>query len=323
MKLRFIISKLANFFFFIDNLSEWNIYYRKRYNEEWIKQFGKLTRQEKIALKHFRLIMQKYERTNTPKKIRSCFYQKSDNIEVSFKKITKLLNKKEVNILKNSLDVFQPRFEKIWNESQTILSQNQRVALSAYKKMNKKINLAYSKLENFFGDKLNRKYLCNVFFIMSPSRGGKAIRRDVVSIETEKLDPKDKYHLTRLWFSIMHELTHVRFENKRYKNWLKKFLKRKIASESKLIGGYEAKEVLREIITDLTKVALFHLLKKEDKIKAKNYKYRKDSKISDLSSLEKLTRQELGSTIQKYFLTKRKIDINFLEKCWKLIEKYS
>ncbi|OGI88527.1 hypothetical protein A2995_00015 [Candidatus Nomurabacteria bacterium RIFCSPLOWO2_01_FULL_33_24] len=324
MKLRFIVSKTANFFFFIDNLSEWNIYYRKKYNEEWIRQLGELTRQEKIALKNFRLIMQKYEKIGIPKKIRRCFYQKSDDMKASFRKIAKLLSKKEVNILKNSFNIFQPRFERMWNEYLIVLNQNQELMSFTYRKLNKKINLAYSKLENFYGDKSTQKYLCSVFLIISPNRGGKAIEKDVISIETEKLDPKDEYRFTRLWFSIMHELAHARFENKKYKNWLNKFLEKKIILKSELTKKHNAREILREVITDLTKVALYHLLKKEDRIKLETYKYKKDSeKVSDLSSLEKLIRQELNSTIKNYFSTKRKIDTDFLEKCWNLVERYS
>jgi len=117
----------------------------------------------------------------------------------------------------------------------------------------------------------------------------------------------------------MHELAHARFENKKYKNWLNKFLEKKIILKSELTKKHNAREILREVITDLTKVALYHLLKKLE-----TYKYKKDSeKVSDLSSLEKLIRQELNSTIKNYFSTKRKIDTDFLEKCWNLVERYS
>ncbi len=324
MKLKFIVSKTANFFFFIDNLSEWNIYYRKKYNEEWIRQFGKLTKQEKKALRNFRLMMQKHQKTNVPKKLRNCFYQKPDDIKFAFNRTTKLLNKKEVSVLENSFNILQPRFEKVWDRYLTVLLHNKNVASLAYRKLENKLNLTYSKLENFYGNKSAKRYLCNVFFIISPNRGGKAIRKNVVSIEAEMLDPKDKYQFIRLWFSIMHELAHARFENKKYKNWLKKFLKNKKIPKSKLIKEHNAKEILREIITDLTKVALYNILKKEDKIKLGIHKHIKNiKKVSDLSSLEKLTRCELGPTIERYFLIKRKIDIDFLERCWGLIEKYS
>jgi len=99
---------------------------------------------------------------------------------------------------------------------------------------------------------------------------------------------------------------------------------KKIILKSELTKKHNAREILREVITDLTKVALYHLLKKEDRIKLETYKYKKDSeKVSDLSSLEKLIRQELNSTIKNYFSTKRKIDTDFLEKCWNLVERYS
>ena len=319
-----MVSKSANFFFFVDNFSEWNIYYRKRYNEEWIKRFGKLTKKEKVALKNYRLIMQKYEKFGIPKKIRRCFYQKSDNIKVSFKKIHKILNKDEVNTLENSFNILQLRFEKMWEENEMVLNQNKKAASLAYKKLSKKIGLIYFNLKSFYGDKSSKTYLFNIYLIISPSRGGKAIDKNIISIETGNLDLKKKNQFIEICFSIMHELAHARFENKKYKNWVKKFIENKNIPKSELMKERSAREVLREIITDLTKVALHSLLKKEDFKKINNYEYKKDlKKISDLGSLEKLIRQELSSTIERYFLTQKKIDIDFLEKCWNLIEKYS
>lgn len=320
MNLEFKVSKPANFFFFIDSLSEWNTYYRKKYNEKWIKEFGELTSEEKKALKNFRLIMQKYEKTGVSKKIRRCFYQKSNSIQVSFSKITKLLNNKEMRNFKKSFDILKPRFEKIWDKYLLVVNFNKELASSSYKNINKEIDLAYSKLKSFYGDKTLEKYTCTVFLIISSNRGGKAIRRNTISIEAEKLNPNDKYRFARLWFSIMHELAHARFENKKYKNWLKKFVEKKTPLKSNLIENRSAREIIREVITDLTKVALYHILDNEGKKKIENITDTR--KVLDLSTLEIQIRKELRPTIEKYFQVKKKIDIDFLEKCWDLIEKY-
>jgi len=321
MNLEFKVSKPANFFFFIDSFSEWNIYYRKKYNDEWIKQFGKLTNKEKIALENFKVIMQNHEKTGISKKIRRCFYQKSEYIKISFKKLEKILNSKEIEMVKETFNILQPRFEKIWNSNLSIINYNKEILSSGYKKIYKEINSAYSKLESFYGDESKKVYLCNVYLIISPNRGGKAIRRSSISIETEKLDPKDKYLFARLWFSIMHEMVHARFENKKYKNWLKKFIEKKTLKKSELMKNRSPKEVLREVITDLTKVALYHILDKEGRIKIERIRNKKE--VLDLNTMEILIRKELGPFIKKYFINKKKIDNDFLERCWKLIEKYS
>jgi len=315
MDLKFKISKIANFFFFIDNLSEWNAYCRKKYNDEWIKRYGELTSTENTALKNYRVIMKK---NGTTKKFRAYFYQNnSDNIKIPFKKISNLFNKKETKIIINSFNVLQPRFEKMWGEQINLLEYNEKLITSSYKKVYEKINLAYSKLSDFYGDKSIKKYLCYVFLIISPNRGGKSISRNIISIETEKLDPKDKYRFSRLWFSVMHELTHSRFENKKYKNWLKRFVENKIIPQSELMKKRNPREVLREVITDLTKIALYHLLNKEGKIKIENDKLPQSLKdITDLDSMERIIRKELRSTMEGYLLSKRKIDKEFLEKCW-------
>ena len=324
MRLEFKISKTANFFFFVDNLSEWNMYYRKKYNEEWLQKFGKLTDTEKIALKNYAKIMQRYEKRGIAKKIRRCFYKKNDNISESFRRVSKLIKNNELTILKNSYKIIEPRFEKMWNENLNVIEYNKKLLSSAYKKVAKELNFAYKKLENFYGDKTKNDYLCNVFLIISPNRGGKALRRDAISIETEKLDQNNSYRFARVWFSIMHELTHARFENKKYKNWLKNFIENETLSNRTKITNRNAKEVLREVITDLTKVALYHILDKDGILKIEgNIIVNKKGKTDDLNSLERVLRKELRQNIECYFSTKRKIDTDFLKKCWELIIKYS
>jgi hypothetical protein len=54
MKFKFKISKLANQFFFISNLSEWHFSCRQFYNQEWLKQTEPLTDNEKQILKEFK-----------------------------------------------------------------------------------------------------------------------------------------------------------------------------------------------------------------------------------------------------------------------------
>jgi len=54
MKFRFIISKWGNFYFFIQNLSEWHFSCRKKYNALWQKELGSLSLEEKQTLKVFK-----------------------------------------------------------------------------------------------------------------------------------------------------------------------------------------------------------------------------------------------------------------------------
>jgi len=56
MKFKFIISKWGNFYFFVQNLSEWHFSCRKNYNVLWQKELGILSPKEKKALKVFKKI---------------------------------------------------------------------------------------------------------------------------------------------------------------------------------------------------------------------------------------------------------------------------
>ena len=60
MKFRFLISKQANFYFFVSNLSEWHFSCGKDYNILWKKELGQFSPKEKDALKRFKEIRLKY-----------------------------------------------------------------------------------------------------------------------------------------------------------------------------------------------------------------------------------------------------------------------
>jgi len=60
MKFSIIINKSANFYFFIQNLSEWHFSNRKDYNVLWRKELGQFSSQEENALKQLKEIHSRY-----------------------------------------------------------------------------------------------------------------------------------------------------------------------------------------------------------------------------------------------------------------------
>jgi DNA-directed RNA polymerase subunit F len=327
MKFNFIVSKSANFFFFVDNISEWNIYCRKSYNKEWIKQFGKLNLEEKKVLKDFKILMQKYESDGVYKNIRNIFYEKQNDIEQILKKLEKTIKKEELNLIEKTFNIFSPRFEKIWKIYESMLFNTVRDVLKDYKGISRKLDFIYFNLSNFYGVDHKKEYLCTVFFIICPikkQQGGKMINEEKIAIEYNELNSKNRNQIKNLWFLIFHELIHARFENKKYKNWLNGFIKKQTIPQSKLFKIFKEKMVLREMITGLATVAVYPLFNEEDKIKVnKKFKIQIiNFKINDLNILKQWTRQKLGSTIKDYFFSHKKIDNNFLRICWDLIENY-
>jgi len=61
MRFKFIIKKWANFYFFVQNLSEWHPRAVKHYNLFWKKRLGKFSLKEEKALRSFKKIRKNYE----------------------------------------------------------------------------------------------------------------------------------------------------------------------------------------------------------------------------------------------------------------------
>lgn len=114
MKFNFTVSKLANNFFFISNLSEWHFSCRRDYNEEWLRNYP-LSSQEKKALLSFKKLIKKYcFNTNNKKEkyLGNIFYHYRDN--QVWIKLKKTLSKSEYKIILNTFEIFSPRFEQMW-----------------------------------------------------------------------------------------------------------------------------------------------------------------------------------------------------------------
>lgn len=60
MRFDIVINKLASFYFFIQNLSEWHFSNRKNYNVLWRKELGQFSKEEEDALKKFKEIHLRY-----------------------------------------------------------------------------------------------------------------------------------------------------------------------------------------------------------------------------------------------------------------------
>jgi len=346
MKLQFKISKLANQFFFVDNLSEWNIYCRRNYNKEWLNRFGKLTKKEKVALKNYRLLMRKYREENLYKKIRNIFYSGryvryieryahyNDGLEKNNgelrKKIKKLILIKSADILFDSISTFYPKFQTVWKKYQPTLSYNKKIILKNYKDTKNALNSIFYRLASFYGKEIAKQDL-DVYLIISPVKnyqGGKAIDKNKISIELNKLDYENKNQLIAFWFLVVHETIHAIFENQEYKKWIKQFIKQQspLGSKSKIVKKLGAKEVLREIITATATTAADLLLIKitKEKIDWQKIlkKQLKTSSLDDLNTLRRWAVYDLRETINKYLNNKRKIDKPFLKKCWTLNDNY-
>jgi len=225
MQFKFVVSKLANFYFFIANLSEWHFSCRKDYNEEWMKIIGKLTPREKILLEKFRKISQKYNFSSPylqkTKYLGKYFYLLPQNI--CWQQLKKCVTASEFETIRETFDIFRPKFEKIWRKSQT---QGLKTFKQELRK-NKWQNL-FQDLEMFLG---KGPEILNVIIVFSPLKGNGVTAAGNAMLGYQNLIlelPALKKNSWELNYSICilaHEVAHVLFEKNNGRKLIRDALK--------------------------------------------------------------------------------------------------
>lgn len=214
MKFEFKNSKLANQFFFISNLSEWHFSCRKDYNQEWLKQTGSLTEYEKQILGEFKKIINKYG-FNRDKNWKTVylgqyFYYYSE--KKAWQKLEKAVKRKEFNIIYKNFQIFQNRFNKIWDKKEL----TKRVkALYRVLKL-KTYQIFFNELFNFFGNKqLPQKF--TIIAVFSPLKGEGVTAAGSANLDNRHIIfeiPKLKNKSWEFEYSIgilAHEISHIFF----------------------------------------------------------------------------------------------------------------
>ncbi len=115
MKLKFVTTKLANHFFYISILTNWNnALFRKETQNEWNDMLGPLNKVEKTAIDNVAKILIKYQK-NREKWLQNIFYFFEDEISI-WKWIRNNYTASEHNDLKKAFEVTQAKFNKLWQK---------------------------------------------------------------------------------------------------------------------------------------------------------------------------------------------------------------
>lgn len=207
MKFKFIIKKWANFYFFVQNLSEWHFSNRKSYNQYWKGKLGPLSKEEKKALKKIKQIHSKYGFGGQYPYLGRFFYLRKN----PWKTLEKQLAKRELIALKNIFSVFQPKFEILWKKDLPLLKKWKK---KLQKEVNKKslitpINNTLSALYNT--PPLNKDFRAYLLFSTPTGLGGTANlkKNQAITLDLSKYPLKKiNIAMAMLW----HEMTHAYFE---------------------------------------------------------------------------------------------------------------
>ncbi|MDD2677883.1 MAG: hypothetical protein PHN95_00475 [Candidatus Pacebacteria bacterium] len=296
MKFKFIISKWGNFYFFVQNLSEWHFSCRKNYNVLWQKELGILSPKEKKALKVFKKI-----RSNFPSG-KTFFEQAFFTKKNPWNDIKKNLPTQHYEAIKNTFLVLNDKFEKLYKEDYPSLKfwqenlKKTNDKKSPFKDITEILCLLY---KNY---RITKKTI-NVYLLFSSTdqRGGGAnIDEKSISIEISRQPlTAINYIIGIIW----HETIHLCFEKEYFLPLVQK----------KFPGDWDTIFFIKE----MTVISLFP----KGLLANKFLKVNKNKKESLHLKLPIKYNEWLLSITNSYIKKRKHFDENYIEKLYTIISK--
>lgn len=217
MKFRFIISKQANFYFFVSNLSEWHFSCEKDYNILWQKELGKFSSEEIEALKKFKVIRAKYHSG------KSLFERAFFTNKTPFLKLKKSLPANEYKVIEEVFKTMEKKFDSLYKKEFSLLKMwGKELDIKANNKILS--NSIVKTLQNLFktAPKINK---INVYLLLSSNDqtgGGANIDNKSLSLEISRYPIEYINHAQSI---IWHEVIHLLFQNEYFNPKLMEILK--------------------------------------------------------------------------------------------------
>lgn len=203
MEFKTIISKQANFYFFVQNLSEWHFSNRKQYNIFWEKELGGFSEGERGAIKLFKEVHLKYPFENSY--LGRYFFTEKNSWDV----LSKELPKKDFEEIRNIFSLLEEKFEALYKRNLPLLKKWQDILNKGLNNENiGTINDTLSKLYNT--EPLDKDI--DIFLLFSTGKNsgnGSTTNNKSINVEISQCPFDQKNHITGI---IWHELTHLYFE---------------------------------------------------------------------------------------------------------------
>jgi len=247
---RFKVSRLANFFFFISNLSEWHFSCRPNYNTDWLKHSGKLTIKEKKALNEFKKIMNDYGffyKNREYKYLGQVFFLNEEN-EV-WDKLKDFVTEKEFIKIKEIFELFNPRFKKVWDKEKLIIWQKKLNRILRSKSSSE----LFEDLKIILGPPQRFKNkITTVHLLFSPSdnspAGGANLGETNLTLEVP-IYKITKWNMEFAVSILAHELAHIYLKNSKILGIIKSRVRKfKKASLNHIIPQRPIFEYVSEIL---------------------------------------------------------------------------
>jgi hypothetical protein len=209
MEFKIIINKWANFYFFIQNLSEWHFSYRKEYNLAWRNELSIHSSEEETALQNFKKIRSNYGSSKT-------FFEQSFFVfKYPLKKIKKYLTHEQYCTIKKTFFIFKKKFNILYKKELPLLKRWKKQLL---KEINNPINLKLisQKLTTLFGAIVPIDTKTKIYLLCSDinrTGGGANIDNQSISLEISRYS---LININQAIGIIWHEIIHLIFQNQKF-----------------------------------------------------------------------------------------------------------
>jgi len=199
----FSIHEWANRYFFVSNMSEFDVHVRPRYNVFWKELLGDLTPEQESALRAFGPIRKKYGYKGV---IEDAFFLHDTPWDI----LQTQLPPEEIAIFQETFDVMEPMFQKLYEMDLPLLEEKKRLFEEHFSSFEYIPNIL-SDLEILFEAPINGRNI-RVFLLVASPRGGggsAVIGRDYAYMEVSRLTLEQ----TPIAYSTTwHEIIHASFE---------------------------------------------------------------------------------------------------------------
>lgn len=332
VKLKFVVSRLANQFFFISNLAEWHFSCRREYNNKWLERTGELSGEEEKSLRHFGKLMRK--RGFSDKYIGRVFYT-ADEKKV-WRKLRGFVSKEEFALIERVFLTLSARWNRVWKELRTA-DCRKRIDIFRSELRLRKNRSAMSALENLFLTGNSREVKVLVLFppagVGGTTAGSANIDHDAITFELPQLK-KGTLEFDLSVGIFFHELAHIFFEKINGKEMisgaLRKFnLPRKLTSNCPMTTFSFVNEVIASSLAPTGYLTLrFYGAKFRNSILSRAntrrlrraYRDFKRGIANKPNALIKYFAWKSLSLAEEYVREKKKIDQSFVDKIYSLIK---
>lgn len=206
IKFNIIVSRWANFYFFVKNVAECFVNDKKDYINLWKKELGEFSSEEKTALKEFKEVRVKY------KSFKSVFEQAFFVAQNPLEELRNVLSAEEYTPVQKVFSILENKFNLLWNKDLPLLEEWQ-------KELGSKINDSLlvepvvTTLSAVFNSPSSKSEVEIYLLFSAPgyTGGGANIDDKSISVEISRYAIAGINHALGI---IWHEVSHLCFEKK-------------------------------------------------------------------------------------------------------------